>query len=171
MMANPMIEMVRSRASPRSFLLSCKCVLVAIRSVEGCQEKSGRCIEGRIRQLAAGQFPGRSGGKRSVGTVAKKEIIAPVTTDRLKREDCLTECAVGLRHPEPNCRPGQYRRGTAHSVTAFSKDPVIFGITDRLGQEQTNERCILGQELILNCLVRHLQVEVEHSYNCRCQHH
>src|SRR5258708_34214630 len=118
MMANPMIEMVRSRASPRSFLLSCKCVLVAIRSVEGCQEKSGRCIEGRIRQLAAGQFPGRSGGKRSVGVVGQKEINAPVTTDRLKGEDCLPECAVGLRHQKPNCRPDQYRQGTAHEPPA-----------------------------------------------------
>src|SRR5438128_2335968 len=107
MMANPMIEMVRIRASPRSLLLSCKCVLVAIRSGEGCQEKSGRCIEGRIRQLAAGQFPGRNRGKRSGGVVGQKETNAPVTADRLKREDCLTECAAGLCHPEPNCRPGQ----------------------------------------------------------------
>src|SRR5690242_2196352 len=99
MMANPMIEMVRSRASPRSFLLCCKCVLVAIRSVEGCQEKSGRCIEGRIGQLAAGQLPGRSRGKGSGGVVGQKEINAPVTADRLKREDCLAEVAVGLCHP------------------------------------------------------------------------
>src|SRR4029077_12947680 len=104
MMANPMIEMVRIRASPRSFLFSRKCILVAIRSVEGCQEKSGRCIEGRIRQLAAGQFPGRSRGKGSGGVVGQKKVNAPVTADRLKREDCLTERAVGLRHPKPNCR-------------------------------------------------------------------
>src|SRR5437899_4001652 len=127
MMANPMIEMVRSRASPRSFLLSRKCILVAIRSVEGCQEKAGRGIEGRIRQLAASQFPGRSRGKRSGSVVGQKEINALVTADRLKREDCLTERAAGLRHPKPNCRPGQYRRGTSHGVIAACKNPVVIG--------------------------------------------
>src|SRR5260370_33747895 len=76
MMANPITERVMIRASPRSFLLGCKCVLVAIGSVEGCQENFGIGVKSksRVRQLAAGELTGRSCRQCSGGAVGRKDI-------------------------------------------------------------------------------------------------
>jgi len=49
MIANPITEIVRTRASPRSFLLRSKDVLVAIRTVKGCQKNSARRIKSSVR--------------------------------------------------------------------------------------------------------------------------
>src|ERR1700736_4812193 len=136
MIASPIIAIVRMSASPLSLLFRRKRVLIAIRSVQGCQENSRCCIEGCSSHLIASQLPTGSRGKRPV-IVCQKKINAGGTPVWLKRENRLTVCCVDiggctvrLSHPEPNCRPGQYRRSTGHGVTALGKNPVILGVPD-----------------------------------------
>src|SRR5258707_11855472 len=102
MMANPITERVISRASPRSFFLSCKCVLVTIRSVEGCQEDAGGCVKSCVCQLAAGHLPGRGCRKGSGGVVSQEKINSLAPADGFKRKNRLPVGSAGLGHPQSN---------------------------------------------------------------------